>query len=333
MKLTTEILVLTLLCYIRIEAIQVIKVGHQETGESLQLPTAELFDTDTSISCLLSTGYFNHTANKYGDAGVTQGMVCNYIFDKGICCGGHFGIMNVRNLLRSDCAELTSSGSWVTLDNEIPQKLNFASNVPLVQSGAETGWIVSGGEDIYDEVQTKLYRMDSNFEWTTLDTDMPRARLAHCTVQINENEIAFIGGSPTKVPFRARISEIDVYNFVDNTWTEGPEIPEIFTNSARFACYKIPNENRVFFGCDVTARKLFTWDLGTNSMDEYGDCVAPEGIFMKSDIDTTLIYTGFWRAINEFTSSSGFSTTIGRSENIHWRGSAFNMPSGSLSCP
>ena len=78
MKLTTDTLVLTLLCYIITEAIQVIKVGHQETGESLQLPTAELFDTDTSISCVLSTGYFNHTANKYGDAGVTQGKMSNF---------------------------------------------------------------------------------------------------------------------------------------------------------------------------------------------------------------------------------------------------------------
>ena len=131
-----------------------------------------------------------------------QGMVCTYIFDKAICCGGYFGFQRSRNLLRSDCSELTSSGSWVTLEMEVPQKLAFASNVAIVQSGVETGWIVSGGENLYDEVQRQIYQMDSGFEWTTLDTQMPRARLAHCTVQINENEIAFIGGSPTRVPFQ-----------------------------------------------------------------------------------------------------------------------------------
>ena len=131
-----------------------------------------------------------------------QGMVCTYIFDKAICCGGYFGFQWSRNLLRSDCSELTSSGSWVTLEMEVPQKLAFASNVAIVQSGVETGWIVSGGENLYDEVQRQVYQMDSGFEWTTLDTQMPRARLAHCTVQINENEIAFIGGSPTRVPFQ-----------------------------------------------------------------------------------------------------------------------------------
>ena len=333
MRFTVGTLIWTVLCCFKVEGIQVIKVGHQISEGLPILPTAELFDSDTSTSCVLSTGYFDHTSNKYGDAGVTQGMTCHYIFEKGICCGGSFGHQGSRNLLRSDCAELTSSGSWMTLDNEIPQKLAFASNVPIIENGAETGWIVSGGEDLYDVVQDKLYHMDSSLEWTTLDTTMPRARLAHCTVQINENEIAFIGGSPTRTPFKARIGLIDVYNFVDNTWTEGPEIPDIFTNSARFACYKMPNENRVIFGCDTTSKKLYTWDLGTDSMTEYGDCVAPEGIFMKSDDDTTLLYTGFWRPINEFTSANGFSTTIARSQNTHFRGSAFTMPAGTLSCP
>ena len=94
---------------------------------------------------------------------------------------------------------------------EVPQKLAFASNVAIVQSGVETGWIVSGGENLYDEVQRQIYQMDSGFEWTTLDTQMPRARLAHCTVQINENEIAFIGGSPTRVPFQ--VGWLEIFRF------------------------------------------------------------------------------------------------------------------------
>ena len=53
------------------DAIQVIKVGHQEF--QLEGSTVELFDEDTSTSCVLSSSYFDHTSNKYGDAGVTEG--------------------------------------------------------------------------------------------------------------------------------------------------------------------------------------------------------------------------------------------------------------------
>ena len=83
MRFKAETLFWTVLCYFRVEAIQVIKVGHQISEGLPILPTAELFDSDTSTSCVLSTGYFDHTSNKYGDAGVTYGMMCDYVFEKG----------------------------------------------------------------------------------------------------------------------------------------------------------------------------------------------------------------------------------------------------------
>ena len=81
MRFNVETLIWTVLCCFKVEGIQVIKVGHQISEGLPILPTAELFDSDTSTSCVLSTGYFDHTSNKYGDAGVTQGMTCHYIFD------------------------------------------------------------------------------------------------------------------------------------------------------------------------------------------------------------------------------------------------------------
>ena len=77
-KVKTTILIVTLIFgNFETDAIQVIKLGHQEF-QLEGLPTVELFDTDTSTSCVLSSSYFDHTSNKYGDAGVTQGKMSNF---------------------------------------------------------------------------------------------------------------------------------------------------------------------------------------------------------------------------------------------------------------
>ena len=40
-----------------------------------------------------------------------------------------------------------------------------------------------------------LYWLDEHLRWTTLDTAMPSPKSYHCSVQINDCEIAIIGGT------------------------------------------------------------------------------------------------------------------------------------------
>ena len=43
-----------------------------------------------------------------------------------------------------------------------------------------------------------LYWLDEHLRWTTLDTAMPSPKSYHCSVQINDCEIAIIGGSDAR---------------------------------------------------------------------------------------------------------------------------------------
>ena len=71
-----------------------------------------------------------------------------------------------------------------------------------------------------------MYLMKDNLRWEMLEhIQTPRLRAAHCMVQINECEVALIGGKKyigenAQLEF---VSIIDVYNFEQETWREGPE--------------------------------------------------------------------------------------------------------------
>ena len=119
--------------------IQYVRVGHQH---DTQLPVTEIFDTDDNTVCQVPQSYFNFTANHHGDAGVTQGMACDYFRDKGICCGGYFGIVEFdeqsRNLVVPYCGHLDNSG-WTAMA-DMPIGLVQHASVVLGNK-----WYISGG--------------------------------------------------------------------------------------------------------------------------------------------------------------------------------------------
>ena len=49
-----------------------------------------------------------------------------------------------------------------------------------------------------------------------------KLRSGHCMVQINEDEVALIGGSELQSNL-TYYDTIDIYNFEENTWREGPQ--------------------------------------------------------------------------------------------------------------
>ena len=74
--------------------------------------------------------------------------------------------------------------------------------------------------DIYKEGTSSLYLLNSDLTWTTLDTTMPIPLMTHCTVQINDNTVAFIGGKPTSD--NIKVEQIYLYHLDTNEWTDGP---------------------------------------------------------------------------------------------------------------
>ena len=123
-----------------VQAIQWVRVGHLHDDN---LPKTEIYHTSDQSYCTINS-YYNATTNKYGDAGVTFSMMCDYVFDKGICCGGCFGNVEFDRLLLSNtCAYLTSNG-WVPIE-KLPKRLRSASSVPIKENGVDVGWLVSGG--------------------------------------------------------------------------------------------------------------------------------------------------------------------------------------------
>ena len=71
--------------------------------------------------------------------------------------------------------------------------------------------------------------MNENMVWTDVGVAMPEKRKGHCQVQINDCEIAFIGGErgTNGVSFADTGSDdkmIDIYNYKTKTWRTGPEL-------------------------------------------------------------------------------------------------------------
>ena len=77
-------------------------------------------------------------------------MVCDYVFDKGICCNGHFGNAGSRDLLNPACGYLDGSSGWTEMD-PMPERLCGAASVPM--TGPRNMLIVSGGSSKLGEHQ------------------------------------------------------------------------------------------------------------------------------------------------------------------------------------
>ena len=64
--------------------------------------------------------------------------------------------------------------------------------------------------------------MTDHFRWEDMNAVMPTPRSGHCMVQINDLEVAFIGGSELFSSL-TYYDTIDIYNFEENTWRVGPQ--------------------------------------------------------------------------------------------------------------
>lgn len=171
-------------------------------------------------------------------------MFCEYVFERGVCCGGH----DTQNLLPNtnmcgfyDCDE----DKWVNM-HDFPLALYYEASTVVKRYGEDYGLMVSGGYRKCHELTEKVdnfpaffsdrygisiqqrkevYLLNKHFRWDELNTEMPNERSGHCMVQINDCEVAFIGGSSESISTTTTIGAldtVDIYNFVENTWRAGP---------------------------------------------------------------------------------------------------------------
>ena len=66
-----------------------------------------------------------------------------------------------------------------------------------------------------------IYFLDEQFQWTTEAAKLPTDRFKHCSIQINNCEVAFIGGERGEYNDNNKI--IDIWNFKKDTWRTGPK--------------------------------------------------------------------------------------------------------------
>lgn len=181
----------------------------------------EVFDTDDETLCLAEQSFFDFTANEDDQAGVVANMICETIFDKGICCNGLFGVLSTgggrtRDFINPTCGYLEGSG-WTAIES-MPERLKGAASVALHNKRL---LLVSGGTNIVREYSNKMYALNESLNWNELEgVTMPRNRWRHCMVQINEEEVAIMGGKDDDSNV---IPEVDIYNFQTDSWSLGPE--------------------------------------------------------------------------------------------------------------
>ena len=148
-------------------------------------------------------------------------MICETIFDKGICCNGVFGSLafgqsRFRDLVNPSCGYLEGSG-WTAIES-MPEKLRGAASVALNNKRL---LLVSGGLNVIRGYSDKMYAMNESLNWNELDgVTMPRSRWRHCMVQIDEERVAIMGG--INATHTSIIREVDIFDFDTNDWSEGP---------------------------------------------------------------------------------------------------------------
>lgn len=170
--------------------------------------------------------------------------------------------------------------------------------------------------DSLKEPQTAMYTLASDLTWTTLEHNLPLAMTAHCSVQISQDppKVAFIGGVPTadNLWSDVKLDQIKIFNMSasgDEIWTDGPTLPSTVVRGGLIGCYKVPNENKVIFGCSfASGQKAYEWNLDDDSITELFDCLNRGAKFYVL-ADGTVIASGHNRNIFNFDPTNGFTRT------------------------
>ena len=97
---------------------------------------SETYDTWSTDTCDIAS-YETFTGGAY------YRMMCDFVFGKGMCCGGT--IDPVNHLYTDMCGFYDCFANDWTRFHDLPKKLIYASSTPVREKGRDIGWLVSGG--------------------------------------------------------------------------------------------------------------------------------------------------------------------------------------------
>lgn len=169
--------------------------------------------------------------------------------------------------------------------------------------------------------------------WDYLSDELPESRSKHCQVQINDCEVAFIGGE------RGDLNNdvIDIWNFKERTWRT-----KTLDSSVNYPACGIlkdrTNQHRtVVIGCGRDSTVVQYWDLETNQIHlsafQCPDALSAsdeDGHFDELN-DNYLIFTNSQEYVYRFDLENGFVYT-GTTSVSHHGGDSFVAPRGTVEC-
>ena len=193
--------------------------------------------------------------------------------------------------------------------------------------------------DQVKEPQTAMYLLDDTLAWSTwTDMVLPEPMIAHCTVQINENTIAFIGGT-SSVAQISKETRTQIFVLTGEEWSYGPDLPVDVERGGNMGCYRVPDdENIVIFGCAQggSSQKVYEWNISGNSTRALYDCPSNGNIkgldFHVMDDNSTVLTIGLHRNIYTFDPDTGFSSRYGRLTENHNPGTSMLVPRKNAYC-
>jgi carbonic anhydrase len=257
---------------------------------------SETYDTESNQGCNI-TSYESITQ-------AAQDMMCDFAFGKGFCCGG---LIDLANNLYTDMCTIYDCflDSWSRF-HDLPKKLTHASGAVVVgETGRDIGWLVSGGQESNDGTDLNmLYWLDEHLRWTTLDTALPTPLSYHCSVQINDCEIAIIGGTNAS-------AAINIYNYKENTWRMGPELDTAPTSLIQLACEKIVDKSNyhtyvVIGGIGTYEPRIWDTQTGVVIIDDQADPAAYNKRYHRLDENTLIMSNGPAGGIYTYRVDEGF---------------------------
>jgi len=269
-------------------------------GESSFL--TETFDTASKQVCEISS--FHEFTGGASSGGVLFGAMCDTVFGKGICCGG---VISSTIGLSNDCGFYDCFAHQWAMVHDMKFKV-YDVNPAVIRNeqGRDIGWLFAGGAAQHttpdDKVGTrKVQMLKEDLTWDTINTETPVEIYGHCTVQINDCEVALIGGmlNPTTPS-----DKIHIYNLKSNTWRDR-QIDQTFLKILNPSCAKImektTGESKILFGCGSDgddAPNVYEWELSSDRINvvNEGICAPPNGggngeagRFKKMDENTVVI--------------------------------------------
>jgi len=281
----------------------------------------------------------------------TTDQVCDYVFGKGMCCSGILD--NAASPMEStnvcmyyDCF----TDTWVPV-TDIPAKLLCHRGNVIKHKGRDYKWLIAGGliETSSGARSKAMYWLDEDMTWETVPDEMEEPRIDHCQVQINDCEIAFIGGcrgDDTSACSDVTASDVvDIWNYKERTWRTGPNLK---TGINKPACGVLMDRTDyhkvVVIGCGesfTVPSYLQVWNLATNMIyntmfecpDADGNTQTDAGHFKELD-DSYLVFTNAAGHAYTFNLETGFSesTNLTNSGGMHTGGDSFVADRGTTKC-